>query len=312
MYGRRDQTKPKQRNDVTCDRAECKLQQLSLIFFSFLLQPLSLLISLTGLIWSSLRPLLPVWSAHLEFVWNSLKTLVELCSFPTWIMVWPRLRASGLQQQQVNYKNSENAKQQWHAAIDLFQRSPLTFSSVNLVLFLPPSAPLSSPCPLLSSLSCTGGCVNFPSWRANPQYLLQVENDGNFQVQLETQFEQNNVQHIGFLVVRTKGKHKEGRKRDTARRRRRTERGQKRKSEKGCERRHVHASLDVFVFFCPTDVDCKKLVLSASDVVADCKFANKQSGTSQSCHTVSRVTRPLACLRPRQCTLTCHGSLRTT
>jgi hypothetical protein len=52
--------------------------------------------------------------------------------------------------------------------------------------------------------STAGGCVNFPSWRANPQYLLEVGEEGIVSVVLEAELDFNSPEkpHIGFYLVK--------------------------------------------------------------------------------------------------------------
>lgn len=79
----------------------------------------------------------------------------------------------------------------------------------------------------------SGGCVNFPTWRNNPQFAFQLpqnqEAETLVQIVLHTNLNADSKHHIGFYVVKA------------------------------------------------TDLNFKKLVLNPTDVVADCKFANKQT-----------------------------------
>jgi hypothetical protein len=72
-----------------------------------------------------------------------------------------------------------------------------------------------------------GGCVNYPTWRDNPQFLLTLEQDSSVQILLETNLVAELGHHIGFYVVKA------------------------------------------------GETDFKKVILSPTDVVADCKYAAK-------------------------------------
>ena len=77
-----------------------------------------------------------------------------------------------------------------------------------------------------------GGCVNFGSWRKNPQFLLNVAKDTTVSVILEAlDFETNTEKpHIGFYIVKS------------------------------------------------NQENFKKILLTPSDIVIDCKYASKQTG----------------------------------
>lgn len=57
--------------------------------------------------------------------------------------------------------------------------------------------------------STAGGSSNFPSWRNNPQILLDVFQDSNVQIVLETELDPQQHRHIGFQIFKaTNGKNK--------------------------------------------------------------------------------------------------------
>lgn len=53
--------------------------------------------------------------------------------------------------------------------------------------------------------SLAGGCVNYPTWRDNPQFLLEISQETYVQVLLETNLDPELKHHIGFYVVKTSG-----------------------------------------------------------------------------------------------------------
>lgn len=46
----------------------------------------------------------------------------------------------------------------------------------------------------------SGGCLNFPSWRSNPQFLVNVQQAGTVRIELE-QPHRDPLHFIGFYVV---------------------------------------------------------------------------------------------------------------
>lgn len=56
--------------------------------------------------------------------------------------------------------------------------------------------------------STAGGSINFPTWRNNPQIILEVFQASLVQIYLETELQPEQKRHIGFQLFKTSGNNK--------------------------------------------------------------------------------------------------------